>query len=142
MTDPVDTILASLPAAYPDAENELMSLLDLLGVPTVTWLPEGWDPPIIQVQRIGGAPDAGDVTDYPLMRVSYYGPDRTAAWNMAQDGTRLVLGYKYRNLPSGTLLDYSEITVGGSLDPDLDPDDRRVTVNYTLGFRRQQLAVT
>jgi hypothetical protein len=135
--------LAGLPIAYPDAEIELMDLLGLLGVTTTTWLPEGWEPPIIQVQRIGGAPDPVDITDYPLMRVAYYGPNRDASVQMSQDGNRLVLGYRGRALPSGTTMDFSAIEVGGLVEPDLDPDDRRVTVNYTLGFRRQwRLAAT
>lgn len=136
MTEPLDLLLSAMPLPYPDAENEVMSLLDHLGVPVVTHLPSNWDPPMIQVERIGGAPDAADVTDYPLMRVAYYGPSRTSAMNLAQDGTRLILGHKYKLLPTGTLLDYAEITTGAGIDPDLDPDDRRVTVNYTLGFRR------
>ena len=137
MTTPLDLLLAQMPLPYPDSENETMALLELLGVGTVTHLPENWDPPLIQVERIGGAPDAADVTDYPLMRVAYYGPNRISAMNMAQDGSRLILGHKYKVLPTGTLLDYAEITTGANTEPDLDPDDRRVTVNYTLGFRRQ-----
>jgi hypothetical protein len=34
-------------------------------------------------------------------------------------------------------VDWATLDVGGSMDPDLDPDDRRVTVNYSIGMRRQ-----
>jgi hypothetical protein len=126
-----------LPIDYPDAEIVLMDLLALTGVETTTWLPEGWEPPLAQVNRIGGAPDASDVTDYALMRVAYYGSDRQAAQNLASDGTRLIKGFAGRSTPSGVLIDFATVEVGNLLEPDLDPDDRRVTVNYTLGFRRQ-----
>jgi hypothetical protein len=128
-----------MPLAYPDAETELMDLLDLIpdSGPSVTHLPLDFTPPLKWVQRIGGAPDPWDITDYPLMKVSYYGPNRTAAQNLANDGTRLILGYKGRRLPSGTFLDFSAVDFGSGIDPDLDPDDRRITYNYTLGFRRQ-----
>lgn len=133
----VDGILAQMPPGFPDAETELMGLLDLLEVNTVTHLPLNFNPPIIWVQRIGGAVDRFGATDYPLMRVSYYGPQRQQAFNLSQDGSRLILGHCGRLLPSGTLLDYSDIDFGSGNEPDLDPDDRRIVVNYTLGFRRQ-----
>jgi hypothetical protein len=133
MSDP----LAGMPLSYPDAETEVMALLDLLEVPTVTWLPLGFEPPLIQVQRIGGAPDASDITDFPLVRVGYWGADRDAAHTLASDGTRLITGHRNRQLPSGTTLDFAAVDFGSGNEPDLNPDDRQVVVNYTLGFRRQ-----
>lgn len=131
------TLPSWLPIDYPNAQDVVMDLLALTGVEATTWLPEGWEPPIIQVNRIGGAPDASDVTDFPLMRVAYYGSDATSAQNLASDGTRLIKGFSGRATPSGVQIDSAVVEVGGLLEPDLDPDDRRVTVNYSLGLRRQ-----
>lgn len=125
---------------YPDAEAVLWTLLESIA-PTYTWLPQGWEPDVIQVQRIGGAPDLADVTDYPMMRVSYYGGNRNRSWQMAREGESLILGNRGRGIVvedvGMVIMDSADIEVGGALEPDLDPDERRVTVNYVLGFRRQ-----
>jgi hypothetical protein len=134
---------------YPDREQVLLDILSVLvdanDVPIlgVTRLPPDFEPPLYQVQRIGGGPDAWDITDYALMRVSYYGDTRNEAWALSQAGEQVILGHRGRTVersgfPSdGMIIDYADLDVGGSMDPDLDPDDRRVTVNYTVGMRRQ-----
>jgi hypothetical protein len=134
---------------YPDREQVLLDILSVLvdenDVPIlgVTWLPPDFEPPIYQVQRIGGGADEWGVTDYGLMRVSYYGATRNEAWQLSQAGESVVLSHHQRGIDrpgrysDGMLVDWATLDVGGSMDPDLDPDDRRVTVNYTLGMRRQ-----
>lgn len=135
MTDP--TILARMPLAYPDTEKVLLDLFDLLPVLSVTWLPNGWVPPIHHINRIGGGPDPWDVTDYALVRVSSYGATRDESWSLSADAERLILGHSGRRTPSGYLIDFTALDVGGSQEPDLDPDERRVTKNFTIGMRRQ-----
>lgn len=142
----------NLPIPYPDREQVVIDILQALRlpsdavtpVPVGTWLPPDWAPPWAQVQRIGGGPDPWDVTDYALMRVSYYGATRGDAWALSQAGESLILGHDKRAIdrpgtPSHEMLvDHTSLDVGGSMDPDLEPDDRRVTVNYTVGMRRQR----
>ena len=130
--------------AYPDAELVLMALLEAKHPEATvdTWVSEGdVDAPFIHVMRIGGSPDTGDVTDYPLMRVACYGNTRQDAWNLSRAVEVDILGHRHRNIVvpdlGPVLLDAAEIMVGGNLTPDLAPDDRRVVVDYILGFRRQ-----
>lgn len=132
------TLPTGTPLAYPDAELVLMDILESVwpGM-VVTWLPENAPDGTIWIQRIGGGPDDSDITDYPTMRVATYGATRTAAWNLARDVERLITRYHGRRTPAGWQVDYARLAVGGVLDPDLNPDDRRVIKNYDLGFRRQ-----
>lgn len=139
-----------LPAAYPDREQVVLDVLSVLSigdppvpVQGVTWLPPDFTAPLYQVQRIGGGADEWDLTDYALIRVSYYGNTRNEAWALSQAGEQIILGHHKRGIDrpgryaDGMLIDWATLDVGGSMDPDLDPDDRRVTVNYTVGMRRQ-----
>lgn len=119
---------------YPDAERVVMDLLDGIA-PTVTSLPHKFDTPVIVVQRVGGAPDADDITDYPLVLVSCYGADRPAAWALAAEAQVAVLSSPGQG--DGFCVDEAEVATGDQQIPDLDPDDRRVTSVYRLGWRRQ-----
>lgn len=147
------TLPFTLPRAYPDAELFTLALLETF-LPTLvaeapaieiedidTWLPEGFDPPFIRVQRTGGAPDAGDVTDYPIMTIGTWGKTRQAAWNLARAVERIMIGVRHHSIvvpDVGTVLcDDSFLNAGGEQLPDLDPDDRRVVQGFVLGFRRQ-----
>jgi hypothetical protein len=137
----------TLPLAYPDAERVLLAILEpLLPNKVDTWLPTPLNPPFIQVNRSGGGPDDVDITDYPLMRVRFYGGDRNGAWDLAADGERTIMGAKghFVDVPGIGLvfIDYAVIVVGGTQDVDLDPDDRRVTKDFMLGMRRQYHLVT
>lgn len=127
---------------YPDTEQVLMDLLRPVGH-TVTWLPPKFAAPIIHIQRIGGGPDDWDITDYALIRLAFYGDSRNEAWTLAAQGEALLISYRGRTVdrpgtPSdGVIIDFVALDVGGMLDPDLDPDDRRVIKNFTVGCRRQ-----
>jgi hypothetical protein len=143
-----------LPRAYPDAELFVLALLDQYRVPVLvpeapdledddidTWLPEGFEPPFIRVQRTGGAPDAVDVTDYPIMSIGVWGTTRQAAWNLSRAVERLMLAVKHHEIEvpdvGWVLCDDAFINAGGEQLPDLDPDDRRVVQSFVLAFRRQ-----
>lgn len=132
----------TLPLSYPDAELVMMAIHAPLGS-VAAWIPPDPEPGLIVVQRMGGGPDAEDQTDYPQMRVMYYGATRQEAMTLSRDGERLVMAHKGRCVRSpgqpadGVLVDTAGIDVNGTLDQDLDPDDRRVTKNYFLGLRRQ-----
>lgn len=134
---------------FPDAELVLISLHRLVlgdmpeyaGMKVGTWLPAGFTPPFVQVNRIGGAPDPSMITDYPIMRCAYYMPTRNESWQMAAAGEAALLAFEHRNIPvpgvGDVLLDSLGIVVGGQMLPDIAPDDRRVVKDYILGFRRQ-----
>ena len=126
---------------YPDAELVMLALLAPLPGNAVTFLPSGFVPPITQVNRIGGAPDNSDVTDYPIIRVACYGANRSAAWQMAADAEALVIGNRCRAIyvpqyDGDILIDSADIVVGGQQQPDVNPDDRRVVKDFILGLRR------
>jgi hypothetical protein len=135
----------TLPLAYPDAELVLIAVhRNVTGVTYVgTWIPEEPEPGTIIVQRIGGGPDPEDQTDYPLFRVLYYGDTRQEAIDLSREGERWVKFYSGRaiNRPGdpahGVLIDSAGVDVNGTLDEDLDPDERRVVKNYLAGLRRQ-----
>lgn len=135
----------TLPLAYPDAELVVMAIHghepgnDSVG----TWIPEDPQDGDIVVQRIGGGPDAEDQTDYALLRVLYYGGTRNEAMTHSREGESLMMAHRGRCIrrpehpADGILVDYVAIEVNGTVDQDLDPDDRRITKNYTVGLRRQ-----
>lgn len=132
------TVPTWMPLAYPDAELVLMDILESVWPDkVVTWLPQNAANGTIWIQRIGGGPDEADITDYPQMRVATYHDSRQTAWNLARDVERVITGYHGRRTPGGWMVDFAKLAVGGVLDPDLDPDDRRVVKNYDLGLRRQ-----
>lgn len=130
---------------YPDAELVLMALLEARHPDATvdTWVEGDVPAPYIHVTRIGGAPDAADVTDYPLMRVACYGATRKEAWDLSRAVEVSILGNRHRNIQTENgpvLVDEAAIVVGGILEPDLEPDDRRIVVNYVLGWRRHRYA--
>jgi hypothetical protein len=127
---------------YPDAERVVLAILEpVLPDKVDTWLPTPFQPPFIQVNRTGGGPDNSDVTDYPLMRVRFYGGDRSGAWDLAADGEKAMMSAqgRYISVPGigSVLVDYVTIALGGTQDQDVDPDNRRVTKDFMLGLRRQ-----
>lgn len=148
MTAPVVSV------AYPDAELVTMAIHKLLvaanpGLKIVTFLPANWVPPLVQINRIGGAPDVRDVTDYPLVRCAYYGVDRMGAWNLAAQGEGVMIGMRHRavevpayGVGAEILIDSVDIAVGGQQLPDVNPDDRRVVKDFLLGLRRPHHLVT
>lgn len=128
-----------LPIEYPDQELVYIDMLEpYWGIgKIVTFYPENAANGTIWVQRIGGGEGEDGITDYASMRVSCYHDTRNLATKLSNDVQRVILGHKGRATPSGYLIDFVALDVGGSIDPDLDPDDRRVTANYTTGMRRQ-----
>lgn len=134
----------TLPLAYPDGELVMMAIHgpadnELIG----TWIPD--EPPkgTVVIQRIGGGPDPQDLTDYGLYRVLYYGDTRQEAMDLSRDGERLVMAHRGRCIrrpghpANDTLIDDVAVDVNGTLDQDLDPDERRIVKNYIMGLRRQ-----
>jgi hypothetical protein len=133
------TLPAWLPIAYPITEDVLIDLLEpIYGVgKVVTFLPKNVPHGTIWVQRIGGGEDEGGLTDYALVRIACYDETRNKAQKLANDVTRIILGHRGRSTSGGYLIDFAALDAGGVIDPDLDPDDRRITTNYTIGLRRQ-----
>lgn len=133
----------TIPPPFPDAEQVVIDILDPVLAPAGTWLDPDFEVPRIQVNRIGGGPDEWGITDYPQIRIRWYDETRNKAWDLAQAGQMLLLAHAQKAVDRpgksshGILVDYVELDVGGTEEPDLDPDDRRVTTNWTLGLRRQ-----
>lgn len=139
-------------AAWPDAERVVMGILDRIGsIPvfgtteTGTHLVPDWDPPFWQVRRVGGGPEDG-ITDIALVQIHSYGATRDAAWDLAAVAEHYMLEAGGRNvydLPRfGTVLvDWTDLAVGGSEVPELDPDDRRVTKDYAIACRKHILTL-
>lgn len=135
-----------LPMAYPDAELVVIALTTPVQR-TVTSIPAEYDPErdgdLIQVARVGGAPDEDDVTDYPLIQVTCWASTRTGAWALSNRVQPVVLGAagtavdRPGDPADGVLIDDAEIAAGNQQLPDLDPDDRKVATTYRLAFRRQ-----
>lgn len=139
--------------AYPDANTTVKSLLlddtrpgGSLG-PCSLVVPQDFTPPLIVVKRVGGQPDAEDVTDFPIMLIAVYGATYDAAQSlMSQVQTRILTApatlVPLRD-PAGVLtgasvlVDSSGIHVGEAEVPDVYPDDRRITSTYQLSWRRQ-----
>lgn len=135
-----------LQPAYPDSELAMIAIHRPVapdGGWVGTWIPEEPESGTIVVQRIGGGPDLYDITDYPLFRVLYYGDTREEAMDLSREGERYVKAHSGRaiDLPGdpahGVLIDSAGVDVNGTLEEDLDPDERRVVKNYILGLRRQ-----
>lgn len=135
-----------LEPAYPDAELVMMAIhrdVPPEGSYIGTWIPQDPEPNTIVVQRIGGGPDPYDVTDYPLFRVLYYGATRNAAMDLSRRGEQYVKAHSGRSIKrpgdpaDGVLIDSAGVDINGTLDEDLDPDERRIAKNYILGLRRQ-----
>lgn len=127
--------------AYPDAELVTLAILEDLQGEKDTFLRSGWNPPLTQVNRIGGAPDNSDITDFAIMRLAHYGATRMDAWNLASQGEALMIGHRCRNVyvpeyDGEILVDSVDIIIGGQQLPDIDPDDRRVVKDYIIGLRR------
>lgn len=129
--------------AYPDAELVTLSILDPLDGNAGTWLPSGFTPPYTQINRIGGAPDNSDITDFAIVRVAHYGANRMGAWQLAAQGEALMIGARHHEISVplmgegvAILVDSVDIVIGGQQLPDVAPDDRRVVKDYIIGLRR------
>jgi len=127
----------SVLAGFPDAELVVMDLLTPVGI-TVTATSENLAPPVVVVQRVGGADDG--VTDRPRVQVVCFGATRPAAWALAEQARQIVLA------AGGTVVTGTNIT-GVFLDstrtetpsvqlPDPNRDVRAVTAVYRLSYRR------
>jgi len=123
--------------AYPNATVVVMDMLNDLGTvrPSV---PPNFDPstPLIVVRRVGGAPDADDVTDHPIVQVGCYGPTYSAAADLAASVQVRILSSPCTDV-NGVLVDEARVYVGEQEVPDVYPDDRRIVSTYQLGWRRQ-----
>jgi hypothetical protein len=132
--------------AYPDQELVVIALVADVAR-TVTAIPAKYDPEkdgeLIQVARVGGAPDADDVTDYGLVQLTCWAATRTAAWALSNRCQPVILGAagtaveRAGDPAHGVLIDDTEIAAGNQQMPDLDPDDRKVATTYRVALRRQ-----
>jgi hypothetical protein len=126
--------------AFPDANKVMQAILNPLA-PAVLYLPNDFTAPIIVVKRVGGQPDPNDVTDFPILLVSYYADNYDAVSALASAGQVRILMSPLTQvvLPdnSHVLIDSAGIYVGEQELPDVYADERRITSTYQLGLRRQ-----
>lgn len=132
--------------AYPDQELLIVTLLDATGVaPAGTWLPPNFEPPYWQVRRVGGGADPSDVTDIGVVQVHSFGTTRAQAQIMSAIAQDAILGHRGRAVEvdawGRVLIDFVDLATGPSEVQDLDPDDRRVTVDLAVGCRRATLTL-
>ncbi len=102
--------------------------------PALTWIDPAWDGAAqFVVHRTGGGDDG--VTDHPVVEVSTYGPNRGSAWLLARQAQQVILAARDTDV-NGVGVDNTDTFTGAQELPDLDPDDRKVTLTYVLQMRR------
>jgi hypothetical protein len=83
------TRLVGKPLQFANVESLVVPFLraraELAGTPVDVRLPADYDgaSPVVVVSRVGGEFAADDLIDHALVRIDTYGPDRTAALNLA-----------------------------------------------------------
>jgi len=122
---------------YPNAGLVVMAMLDDIA-PARPSVPPNFNvaTELIVVRRVGGAPDADDITDYPVVQVACYAPTYMAAVDLAAAVQARILSSPLTEW-DGVLVDEARIFVGEQEVPDVYPDDRRIVSTYQLGWRRQ-----
>jgi hypothetical protein len=125
-------------AAFPDAEDTGMAILDPLGYTTVTSTPDPIVPPVIRVNRVGGSDDR--IIDSPRLEIAVYGATRPQAWAIAEQCRQTILAARRTEvaLPSGmvVLVDTADTVAAAAQVPYENPDIRRVVAIYELSYRR------
>lgn len=134
-------MVALLPA-FADAEQVALVLLEQATANTVTALPNPIVPPIIRVQRTGGADDW--LTDYPHIEVLCFGADRGQSWQLAEQCRQLILAGRLTQvtLPDGVtrvVIDNALTTTPAQQIPWPDQEQRPVVATYQLEMRRPRV---
>lgn len=119
-------------APFPDAETVLMTMLAPVAH-TVTSTPLPLTPPMIRIQRVGGADDR--VTDFPRIEVACYGANRAQAWDLAEQCRQTILASR-ATVVGGVLVDNATTDTPAQQIPYDAPDVRRVVAYYRLAWRR------
>jgi hypothetical protein len=98
---------------FPDIELVLIDLLDPALTAAVTATGAELKPPMVQIERVGGADDG--ITDRPRVRLRCIGGNRTLAWTLARQTQaflatqalgRIITGpWTQAEYPSGVMLD-------------------------------------
>lgn len=122
---------------WPDAEAVGCDVLDaaLTPVRAVTETPPNFAPPLVQVERSGGADDG--VTDRPVLTITCYGRTRAEAWLLAERA-REALHAAAHTAVNGVLLDSVRTEAPPAQVPDPRRDLRTVPATYQLGLRRHR----
>ena len=129
--------MAAILTGFPDAELVMMDLLTPVA-PTVTATSENLAPPVVVVQRVGGADDG--VTDRPRVQVACYGATRPAAWALAEQARQIVLAAGGTAVTgtnvTNVFLDSTRTETPSVQLPDPNQSVRAVTAVYRLSYRR------
>jgi hypothetical protein len=118
--------------AFPDAETVIMALLGDIAH-TVTSTPNPLVPPVIRIQRVGGADDR--LTDFPRVEVAIYGENRAQAWDLAERCRQRILASP-RTVVAGALVDNARTDTPAQQVPYDNTDIRRVVAFYRFAWRR------
>lgn len=133
--------MAVLQAAFPDAENVMISLLEpLVDDPAhqvVTAAPEQLVLPTILVRRIGGSNDSH--SDFPNLAVTCFAATRPQAWALAEQIRQVVLASR-RTKVNGVLVDNAETVTPAVQMPEENEDLRSVMAVYRLSMRRPRFS--
>jgi hypothetical protein len=130
--------MAPLLAGFADVEDVVMELLETVA-PTVTIPPPQFQPPLIQVSRVGGA-DNG-ITDRPLLYIACFGRTYALAKAMAEQCRQIILASAATSVllagyPFGVLVDRAETVSPPAELPADNPEMRRKVATYRLELRR------
>jgi hypothetical protein len=127
---------------FPDAELVMMDLVRGLAT-VVTATPATITPPLIRVERVGGADDG--ITDRPRIRAVCYGATRPLAWALARNvtalvgasGGQLVTGPNtVAEYPGGVLIDLARTATAPKQVPEQGRSSREVETIYEIHLRR------
>lgn len=136
--------MSILRAGFPDAENVLCTLLEQVA-PTYTRAPEELPEQLIIVQRLGGPNN--EHSDYPIIQISVLAlatatqtTPRDVAWSLAEQCRQIILA-STRSIAGGALIDAAENVTPVTMEPDDNPDVRRVVATYELELRRPQVTI-
>ena len=122
---------------FPDVEMALCEVLEWIA-PTYTATEDELHPPVIVINRVGGATDRQGVQDIAVVEVVCFGalrPD-SVALNAA---VRSMLSGARGVATSVGFLDKITETSAPIAFPDLNPDVRRVVSTWTVASRLQDL---
>ena len=128
--------MAKLLSAFPDAEKVAMAILGSLAT-VVTATKDPILPPVIRVNRVGGADDL--ITDYPRIEVAVYGGTRPQAWTLAGQCRQAMLASRRSTWVvdgQNVLVDTADTVSAAVQVPYENPDIRRVVAIYELSYRR------
>lgn len=135
--------MATLLDPFPDAELVVLDLLNPRVGGKVTATDVTIEPPLTQVERIGGS-DNG-VTDRARVKITCYGTTRPLAWRMAREiqqivqaagGTKITGPNTLAEYPRGVMIDKTVTSSAPKQVPESGRGSRQVETVFEIHLRR------